>query len=296
MTSDWRPSWCKPLPPEESPTAGGYYTPSWLASAIVEETVADPLHQRVLDLACGSGAFIAAAANHFVEATEAGQDGTTNLRDTLDQLRDVVTGINIHPVAVHLARTAWVLAARPVIEAVVNANLKSDVSVPVYLGDSLQLRFRTGDMFPEHEVHIQVYGPSNTELVFPVSLINGLDTFDALMTDIATNIEQGQPVYLHDHEIEDEREIRTMETAIEAMRQLHVQGRNHIWAYYTRNLVRPVVLAQHKVNVIVGNPPWINYNQTFDILRTELNQSQGGMCICRVLGIGAGVSRECFGP
>ena len=28
----------------------------------------------------------------------------------------------------------------------------------------------------------------------------------------------------------------------------------------------------------------------------NLNQSQGGMCICRVLGIGAGVSRECFGP
>ena len=28
----------------------------------------------------------------------------------------------------------------------------------------------------------------------------------------------------------------------------------------------------------------------------SLNQSQGGMCICRVLGIGAGVSRECFGP
>ena len=27
----------------------------------------------------------------------------------------------------------------------------------------------------------------------------------------------------------------------------------------------------------------------------HLNQSQGGMCICRVLGIGAGVSRECFG-
>ena len=28
----------------------------------------------------------------------------------------------------------------------------------------------------------------------------------------------------------------------------------------------------------------------------DLNQSQGGMCFCRVLGIGAGVSRECFGP
>ena len=31
------------------------------------------------------------------------------------------------------------------------------------------------------------------------------------------------------------------------------------------------------------------------LIRVQLNQSQGGMCICRVLGIGAGVSRECFG-
>ena len=33
-----------------------------------------------------------------------------------------------------------------------------------------------------------------------------------------------------------------------------------------------------------------------DARKEVLNQSQGGMCICRVLGIGAGVSRECFGP
>ena len=39
----------------------------------------------------------------------------------------------------------------------------------------------------------------------------------------------------------------------------------------------------------------------FDVCLRELhlitlNQGQGGMCICRVLGIGAGVSQECFGP
>ena len=181
--------------------------------------------------------------------------------------------------AVHLARTAWILAAKPVIEAVVNANLKSDVSVPVYLGDSLQLRFRTGDMFTEHEVRIQVNDKvdesSNTELVFSVSLVNRSDTFDALMTDIVTSIEQGQPVYLHQpylhqHHIKEEHETRTMETTIKAMRQLHAEGRNHIWAYYTRNLVRPVALAQRKVDVIVGNPPWINYNQTVSDLHSGL--------------------------
>ena len=43
-----------------------------------------------------------------------------------------------------------------------------------------------------------------------------------------------------------------------------------------------------------------DYPQGTIVITTEeddlLNQSQGGMCICRVLGIGAGVSRECFGP
>ena len=46
-------------------------------------------------------------------------------------------------------------------------------------------------------------------------------------------------------------------------------------------------------NIIKHDLPHLqNYNHDLQLL----NQSQGGMCICRVLGIGAGVSRECFGP
>ena len=53
---------------------------------------------------------------------------------------------------------------------------------------------------------------------------------------------------------------------------MHAEGRNHIWAYYTRNLVRPVALSRSKVDAIVGNPPWLNYNQTVSTLRTELER------------------------
>ena len=53
---------------------------------------------------------------------------------------------------------------------------------------------------------------------------------------------------------------------------LHTEGRNHIWAYYTRNLVRPVALRRSKVDVVIGNPPWLNYNQTIGTLRTELER------------------------
>ena len=35
-------------------------------------------------------------------------------------------------------------------------------------------------------------------------------------------------------------------------------------------MVRPVVLSRSRVDVVIGNPPWINYNQTADVLRDEL--------------------------
>ena len=56
------------IPRNERRTLGEYYTPAWLARAMVTELVDDPLQQRVLDPACGSGTFIAAAIAHFLAA------------------------------------------------------------------------------------------------------------------------------------------------------------------------------------------------------------------------------------
>ena len=148
------------------------------------------------------------------------------------------------------------------------------MTVPIYLGDALQLRFRTGDMFAQHNVTLQVGDERNTELVFPVSLVERADNFDALMGDVAEAIESGDdPTFaLDDHGISDPGERQALEQTISSMQKLHGEGRDHIWAYYTRNLVRPVALSRNKVDVIVGNPPWINYNQTVSTLRTELER------------------------
>ena len=37
-------------------------------------------------------------------------------------------------------------------------------------------------------------------------------------------------------------------------------------------MVRPVALSRSKVDVIIGNPPWLNYNQTISDLRDQLKQ------------------------
>ena len=257
------------IPAEERRQLGEYYTPAWLARIMVRELVADPLNQRVLDPACGSGTFVTEAVAHFIAAAE-----TTNWepKEVLDRLREAVTGIDVHPVAVHLARAAWTLAARPVINAAGAAGYNASLSIPVYLGDALQLRFRTGDMFSENEITIQTRDEENTELVFPISLVERAEDFDALMGDISAYIEQGDDplLALDDNHVNDPTERQTIGETIRTMQRLHDRGRDHIWAYYTRNMVRPVALSRARVDVVVGNPPWINYNQTADILRDEL--------------------------
>ena len=140
------------IPSEERRQLGEYYTPDWLARAMIRELVDDPLNQRGLDPAYGSGTFIAAA-------------GAANWkpREVLNRLREAVTGIDVHPVAVHLARAAWTLAARPAISNASAAGYDASLSIPVYLGDALQLRFRTGDLFAEHNITVQVEGEENTD-------------------------------------------------------------------------------------------------------------------------------------
>ena len=272
------------IPPDERRTLGEYYTPDWLARVMVRELVTEPLAQRVLDPACGSGTFVAEAVTHFIEAAKgSGQ----HPKQTLDRLLESVAGIDVHPVAVHLARAAWALAARPAIDAVMRTGFDAQVSVPIYLGDALQLRMQTGEMFAGDVVTIQidrqreddrpaaVAAPVEAlELVFPMSLVERANDFDSLMGDIASYIENGEypNLALDDNYINDPAERATLAGTIATLEMLHSEGRDHIWAYYTRNLVRPVALARRKVDVIIGNPPWINYNQTASILRAELER------------------------
>ena len=53
------------IDPAQRHDLGEYYTPDWLAAKVVAAAVTEPLTQRVLDPACGSGTFLF-HANHFI--------------------------------------------------------------------------------------------------------------------------------------------------------------------------------------------------------------------------------------
>jgi hypothetical protein len=253
---------------------GEYYTPDWLADRMVNAQLTDPLNQRALDPGCGSGTFVFHAARAFLDAADAADMPNG---DAILSLTRHVFGMDVHPVAVTLARVTYLLAigasrlAKPD---------RGPITVPIYLGDSLQWEQRR-DLLSSHDVvTISTAGDDLVEggggvlfgddLVFPRSVLQEAATFDQLVTAMAdraadtskrSSTDVIRPVMrqfgIH------ETDVQILTQTFDTMRRLQKSGRNHIWGYYVRNLIRPLWLAepQNQVDVLIGNPPWLRYSK-----------------------------------
>ncbi|MFJ9926285.1 N-6 DNA methylase [Streptomyces misionensis] len=254
------------IAPETRKKQGEYYTPDWLAEKMVSDVVTDPLNQRVLDPSCGSGTFLFHAVRRYLDAAEA--EGRP-LRQSLDEVTGHVAGIDLHPVAVSLARVTYLLA-------IGNDRLRSPerrhIRVPVYLGDSVQWQQRT-DLFDHGHLVIRT-GTGDTlyerELRFSERLLRDAGTFDRLVNDLAdraasSSRQAGSRPSLASLfnllAIDNKDDQDQITDSFRVLCELVDEGRNHIWSYYVRNLARPMWLsmAEHRVDVLIGNPPWLSY-------------------------------------
>ena len=110
---------------------GEYYTPDWLAAKMARHAIDRPLEQKVLDPACGSGTFLFHAIRLFL--AEAEESGTPRELRATDGAR-TIAGVDIHPVAVIIARVTYLLALAPALAA-----RSGRLTIPVYLGDTMRL-------------------------------------------------------------------------------------------------------------------------------------------------------------
>ncbi len=242
---------------------GEYYTPDWLADLMVSELVSDPLHNRVLDPACGSGTFLFHAVRRYLAAADSAEVDNAK---ALAGVTGAVFGVDVHPVAVILARVTYLLAIGP-------ARLqgqRGELAVPVYLGDSLQWQIDHTDLRDDRLV---IYtdddrGLFTEELVFPASVLADPGNFDRLvreLTDLAARRERGstrpavRTILARQGVAPDD--IAVLEATFALLCDLHDHQRDHIWGYYARNLARPLWLHREEaqVDVLVGNPPWLAY-------------------------------------
>lgn len=242
------------IDPEQRHDLGEYYTPDWLAERMCRRVITDPLRQRVLDPACGSGTFLFHAVRRFLEAAE--HQGWKN-RHALESCTTHVRGIDVHPVAVTIARVTYLLALG---EQRLRDPYRPRVEVPVYLGDSLQWhRFAVMAMAG---VEIQV--PDGPVLRFPASVAEEPGLFARIVEQMLARGSMsavGFDRWLQREGVSDEGDRRLLVQTFLDIRALQDAGRNHIWGYVARNQARPVWLssAAERSAVVIGNPPWLSF-------------------------------------
>ncbi|KAA0094708.1 SAM-dependent DNA methyltransferase [Mycolicibacterium sp. P1-18] len=261
------------IPTEERQRLGEYYTPDWLADRIVNATVTDPLESRIADPSCGSGTFLFHGVRLYLAAAEAAGIPTG---EAVSRATSQIIGMDVHPVAVTLARVTYLLAIG--LDRL-NSDDRGPLTIPVYLGDSMQWE-QNRDLYGGVDtVSIATAGDELVEgggvlfgddLVFPRSILGDAGRFDRLvsaMADKALDVTNKKDSTLIDPVLKrfvvTDTEGAILRATFSTMRALHRTGRNHIWGYYVRNLIRPLWLAEpdNRVDVLVGNPPWLRYSK-----------------------------------
>ncbi len=249
--------------PETRHGLGEFYTPDWLAELTLREINYCPGHS-LLDPACGSGTFLFTAIRLLAEQGMRG-------RELVDFALSNIVGMDVHPLAVTIARINYMLAIRPHTEGVRQRRL-----IPVYLANAMQ-----APVTPYGIPVIQVPINSKTAFQIPMSaasnpdaLIECLDDMERSARNMPEPIDEkkfgefGQRARNrfseHFNSMDASSEQVAWSTNLRLLVDLMKKKRNSIWTYILRNTCSPAFLRYRKFHTVVGNPPWLAYRYIQD--------------------------------
>ena len=257
------------IDPDERHDLGEYYTPDWLAARVVSAAVDNPLDQRVLDASCGSGTFLFQALRHLVAAGRAAERAPGEI---VAIAADKVFGLDVHPVAVTLARVTWLLALGELLE-----HRPASLSVPVFMGDAMQWNLRP--LGNSAEVLVEV--PDGPPLRIPAGVASDQQLFEAALEELnrglLTNVEPAQVRQAIARAGADSADAALLGETFAQLKELYTSGRNGIWTFVLRNLLRPVWLSHpaNRADILIGNPPWIVYRHLSAAMKDRLREALG---------------------
>ena len=244
--------------PQTRHDLGEFYTPDWLADHIIQHALKSNPEAKVLDPASGSGSFLYFAIRYKREKLG-------DSKRTLDHIRDNVVGMDIHPLAVTIAKTNYLLALGDLL-----LKRPKDFSIPVYMANSLRIPERGGQPTLEERVPSIYVELDNTLEPVPEVFIQHPAAFDeaietchrsALQNDKADFSAQRFITFAKRRITEakvDEVTLEILYNVAKRMRELIKKERNSIWTFILKNVYKPVFL-QKQFDGIIGNPPWLSY-------------------------------------
>ncbi|MEM3716499.1 MAG: class I SAM-dependent DNA methyltransferase [Candidatus Bathyarchaeia archaeon] len=244
---------------------GEYYTPDWLADLVLNEVgwVLEtferkaeeegnhlaPLELRLLDPACGSGTFLVLAISRLRAYIE---EHWIDKQIALRKITKNIVGFDLNPLAVIASRANYLIALGDMLRE----KGAEPIEIPVYLADSILVE-RRGTIAGETYVLRTIAG----EFSIPASIIeNGL--LMKVLSILQECINLGYT--LNEFKARISREMRLDDYELEVLgklfntfMKLEKEGKNRIWARVLKNSFAPFFTG--KFDYVVGNPPWINW-------------------------------------
>ncbi|MEC9282393.1 MAG: hypothetical protein VX642_06755 [Bdellovibrionota bacterium] len=250
--------------PDDRHDLGEYYTPDWLCERIAEESLEgkDSL-PRMADITCGSGSFLRA----YIEGAKkfCRSKGTSEV-DCLNAILDSVYGFEIHPLAVFVAKTNYLLSLGEI-----RSKATGPIIIPVYLCDSLlTYDLKDSELFSFGGMSIKT-GSGNSDLRIPRDLdAQSFDIIIDYISDLASvkslkskldSVKSKTSGFLEKLEIPNDIMEETTVSVLDLAVELHDSLDDidlDIWRYTVKNTYRPLV-AKNGFDLVLGNPPWLAF-------------------------------------
>ena len=262
--------------PPNGPSPGDIHTPYWLAEYVLQEELGlgTDGEQSVLDPCCGPGTFLAAAVRlHAERLAGEGQDDFDSLLHILDR----VMGMDIHPLAVTVARTNYLLSLGSLVQGV-----HVPVLLPVYLSGPIATARNPGSSVLSNGGPEPVYTfhTETREEMFqvPDSVASNLESLDWLFARLPNYLrgaetrgskgddEAAQAVLNAYYNYLVAPKLRTpipeplsrfaADTMVATAAKLinrYLQGAGLFWPFILKNLPASVYMARRKFDLVVSN-------------------------------------------
>jgi hypothetical protein len=244
---------------------GEFYTPDWLASQLTERLLEtwDWRHgpPTVIDPACGSGTFLRTTIDHV-----RGQSAVAGVDLAAEDILSAVMGIDVHPLAVTIARATYLLAIRELLN-----RLGRPITIPVFLANSL--RSEDSDnrptLFGVGKTALRV---ADEEFPVPTEFVWDGPRFDGAIDDVmAVARAYGGPnddlsevpasllgrIGTRLADLPESAELlATLGQLAQRIADLIQRREDSVYGFVLRNNYRPA-MVRRSFDYVIGNPPWL---------------------------------------
>jgi len=172
---------------------------------------------------------------------------------------DSITGLDVHPVAVLMAKANILLALAPELKG----KRDYDVHLRVYMADTLQTAEKKG------KTYLAIPEGTGRDFAIPLKsleLNRDLDTVVDSMTAFARRavgsdalMESARKGFLGKIRNFTDEEITLWNINFALMVDLIKNRQDTVWGFILKNAFRPAYLRRTKVDVVIGNPPWLSF-------------------------------------